>query len=127
VSLQEQRDAIMRYAGRNGMQIADWFEEQETAAKRGRPVFNRMLKLLRHGKAEGLVLHKIDRGARNLKDWADLVEISNQGIDVHLANESLDIRSRGGREPDLLVLKAAARCPQQGWSCAGPQSTFRCR
>jgi site-specific DNA recombinase len=108
VSLQEQRDAILRYASRNNQEIVDWFEERETAAKRGRPVFNQMLKLLRGGKAEGLVLHKIDRGARNLKDWADLVEISDQGIDVHFANESLDIRSRGGRlSADIQAVVAA--------------------
>jgi hypothetical protein len=43
------------------------------------------------------VIHKIDRSARNLKDWADLGELIDQGIDVHFANESLDLNSRGGR------------------------------
>ena len=56
-----------------------------------------MLKLLRQGKASGLIIHKIDRGARNLKDWADLGELSDQGVEVHLANESLDLNSRSGR------------------------------
>jgi site-specific DNA recombinase len=56
-----------------------------------------MLKLLRTGKAAGVVIHKIDRSARNLKDWADLGELIDQGIEVHFANESLDLNSRGGR------------------------------
>jgi site-specific DNA recombinase len=56
-----------------------------------------MLKLLKHGKAAGVVIHKIDRSARNLKDWADLGELIDQGIEVHFANESLDLNSRGGR------------------------------
>jgi site-specific DNA recombinase len=56
-----------------------------------------MLKLLRNGKAAGVVIHKIDRSARNLKDWADLGELIDQGIEVHFANESLDLNSRGGR------------------------------
>jgi site-specific DNA recombinase len=43
------------------------------------------------------VIHKIDRSARNLKDWADLGELIDQGIEVHFANESLDLNSRGGR------------------------------
>ena len=97
VSLQEQRDAILRYAGRSGIEITEWFEEQVTAAKEGRPVFKRMLKALHERKAEGIVIHKIDRGARNLRDWATLTELADYGIDVHLANESLDIRSRSGR------------------------------
>lgn len=72
VSLQEQRDSILRYASRNGLEIISWFEETETAAKQGRPTFTKMMKLLRQEKARGVVLHKIDRGARNLKDWADI-------------------------------------------------------
>jgi site-specific DNA recombinase len=108
VSLSQQRDAIVRYAAHNGLEIVSWFEERETAAKRGRSVFTRILKLLRDGKAHGLVLHKIDRGARNLKDWADLAELSDAGIEVRFANESLDMRSRGGRlSADIQAVVAA--------------------
>jgi DNA invertase Pin-like site-specific DNA recombinase len=56
-----------------------------------------MLKLLRQRKAEGVVMHKIDRSARNLKDWADLVDLADRGIEVQFANEGLDLNSRGGR------------------------------
>lgn len=108
VSLQEQRDAIARHAQRNGLEISQWFEERETAAKRGRPVFTQMLKLLTRGKAEGVIIHKIDRSARNLKDWADLGELIDQGIEVHFANESLDLHSRGGRlSADIQAVVAA--------------------
>ena len=71
VSLTEQRAAIERYALRTGLIITEWFEERETAAKRGRAVFGRMLTSLRQAKASGVVIYKIDRSARNLKDWAD--------------------------------------------------------
>lgn len=97
VSLPEQKEAIERHAARTGLALSQWFEERETAAKRGRPIWNQMLKLLRNGKAAGVVIHKIDRSARNLKDWADLGELIDQGIEVHFANESLDLNSRGGR------------------------------
>ena len=86
VSLEAQRDAIVRYAQHNGLAIGDWFEERETAAKRGRPLFTRMLQLLRNGKGEGVIIHKIDRSARNLKDWSDLGELIDEGIEVHFAN-----------------------------------------
>jgi len=72
VSLNQQRDAISRYAEHHGLQIAEWFEERQTAAKSNRPIFLRMMKLLAAGRASGVVMHKIDRSARNLKDWADL-------------------------------------------------------
>lgn len=108
VSLQEQRAAIERHAMQHGVDIIEWFEEVQTAAKRGRPVFARMLRLLQSGKADGVVIHKIDRGARNLKDWSDLGELIDRGIDVHFASESLDLHSRGGRlSADIQAVVAA--------------------
>ena len=97
VSLDAQKDAILQFAERNGIVITAWFEEQQTAAKKGRPVFNSMLKALKAGKASGVVMHKIDRSARNFTDWDKIGELADSGIDVHFATESLDFRSRGGR------------------------------
>jgi site-specific DNA recombinase len=108
VSLTEQKEAIERYTLRFDLALSRWFEERETAAKRGRPIWNQMLKLLRNRKATGVVIHKIDRSARNLKDWADLGELIDQGIEVHFANESLDLNSRGGRlSADIQAVVAA--------------------
>jgi site-specific DNA recombinase len=97
VSLQEQRAAIERYATRTGAEITLWFEERQTAAKIGRPEFARMVKLLRAGKAQGVVIHKIDRSTRNYRDWAEIDELIEGGTDVYFANEDVDLRSRGGR------------------------------
>lgn len=108
VSLQEQRSAIEKYAKQHEIGINSWFEEKETAAKRGRNQFNRMLKLLRSSKASGVIIHKIDRSARNLRDWADLGELLDSGIDVRFAHENLDLSSRGGRlSADLQAVVAA--------------------
>jgi len=108
VSLIEQRDAILRYAERLGFTITIWLEEMETAAKQGRPVFNQALKLLRTGKAQGIILHKLDRGARNLRDWADIGELSDQGVEIHFVTESIDLQSRGGRlSADIQAVVAA--------------------
>ena len=97
VSLIEQRAIIERYVERIGAEVAEWFEETRTAAKAGRPVFSRMVKLLRDGRASGVVIHKLDRGTRNFRDWAEIDELIESGIEVHVANENLDLRSRGGR------------------------------
>lgn len=97
VSLEEQKSAISRYAEQNDLDVIRWFEEKQTAAKSGRPIFNQMLKLLRDGKAHGLITHKVDRSARNLRDWAIISELPDQGIDLFVATENLDFRSRGGR------------------------------
>jgi site-specific DNA recombinase len=65
--------------------VTGWYEEKETVAKRGRPIFRDVLKLLRERKADGLIVYKVDRSARNLKDWADLGELIDQGIRVYFA------------------------------------------
>lgn len=96
-SLTEQRSAIERYAKTWGLTVTREYEERETAAKHGRPVFLDMIKALRRAKAEGVIMHKIDRSARNLKDWAELGGLIDRGVEVHFANESLDLKSRGGR------------------------------
>lgn len=96
-SLAEQQAAIERYASVWNLKIIRRFEERETAARQGRPVFLEMLKALRKGNAEGVIIHKIDRSARNLKDWADLGSLVDTGLEVHFAAESLDLNSRGGR------------------------------
>jgi site-specific DNA recombinase len=108
VSLQEQKTAIENYAARHSLKITEWFEERETAAKRGRPAFGRIIELLKKGKARGLIVHKIDRSARNLRDWADLGELIDAGVEIHFANESLDLQSRGGRlSADIQAVVAA--------------------
>ena len=58
--------AIERYCRTWNLRIVKCYEEQETAAKQGRPVFLDMLKAVKQGKAEGLIVHKIDRGAVSL-------------------------------------------------------------
>ncbi len=96
-SLVEQQTAIERYAQRFNLLIVKRFEEKETAAKLGRPIFLEMIKELRKWKADGVIIHKVDRGARNLKDWADLGTLIDSGLEVHFAGENLDLNSRGGR------------------------------
>ena len=96
-SLPAQREAIYAYAQQNNLLITDWYEEQETAAVTGRPAFNSMVKRLQAGEADGLIIHKIDRSARNFRDWAHIGELADSGIDIHFVTETLDFQSRGGR------------------------------
>jgi len=108
VSLQEQKSAIGHHAQKNGFVVSEWFEETVTAAKTGRAVFTNIMKRLQKGEADGLIIHKIDRSARNLKDWAALGELIDAGIDVQVSAESYDLSSRGGRlSADIQAVIAA--------------------
>ena len=97
VSLVEQRAAIRALADRMGVRVTRWFEERQTAAKKGRPVFGEMVRLLRSGKADGLLMHRIDRSARNLRDWVAVGDLSDEGIDVRFVVDQVDLNTRGGR------------------------------
>jgi DNA invertase Pin-like site-specific DNA recombinase len=96
-SPQEQRHAITGYALRHQLNISDWYQESETAAKQGRPEFNRMLRDIERQRPAGVIIHKIDRSARNLGDWVELLDLVDDGTEVHFAHETVDLRSRGGR------------------------------
>ncbi|MDB5904892.1 MAG: resolvase, partial [Betaproteobacteria bacterium] len=92
-----QREAIEVYARRQNIEVVEWFCETQTAAKRGRPIFSRMMRSLSRRKVDGLILHRIDRGSRNLKDWSDIADLSDLGLQVHFAHDAIDLTTRGGR------------------------------
>ncbi len=97
VSLEAQKDAIAGFASLNGLVVIEWFEETETAAKTGRPIFNQMMSQLKKGRASGLIMHKIDRSARNMRDWNLVMELPNYGVKPYFAADGLDFATRGGR------------------------------
>jgi site-specific DNA recombinase len=108
VSLQEQQHAIQRYASVHGLEITRWFEERESASHTGRAAFADMLRLLRFRKAQGVIIHKIDRSARNMQDWADVGKLSDAGVEVHFATENVDLKTVAGRlSADIQAVVAA--------------------
>ncbi len=63
------------------------------------------MRLLRRGTAKGVIIHKIDRSARNLEDWVKLVDAE---VEVHFATENLDLRTVAGRlSADIQAVVAA--------------------
>ena len=107
-SLDAQKDAITAFASQNNLTIIKWFEEQETASKTGRPLFETMRRQLIAGKAKGVVIHRIDRSSRNYTDWAHIDELSRQGIKLYFAADGLDFESTGGRlMADIQMVLAA--------------------
>jgi site-specific DNA recombinase len=108
VSLHEQKSEIERYARQRDLAISEWFEERETAAKLGRAIFNQMIGRLRNGEADGVIIHKIDRSARNLRDWVEILQLTDDGIEVHFTREAVDLQSSSGRlSADVQAVVAA--------------------
>ena len=108
VSLPEQRSAIERYARSHGLEITRWFEERQSASQTGRPEFFEMLRLLRRRIVQGVIIHKIDRSVRNLEDWADVGKLVDAGVEIHFANENVDLKTVAGRlSADIQAVVAA--------------------
>lgn len=107
-SLDAQKDAITAFASQNGLIVTKWFEEQETASKAGRPLFEDMRRRLMRGGADGVIIHRIDRSARNYTDWAHIDQLSQLGVKVYFAADNLDFESTGGRlMADIQMVLAA--------------------
>ncbi|MAG44495.1 hypothetical protein CL633_01265 [bacterium] len=109
-SLSAQEKAIKSYAKRNDLNIIKQFKDIQSARKSGQRInFKKMIKELEQRQdMAGIIIHKIDRGARNLYDWAYLGKLHENGIDIKFAHENLDLHSRSGRlTADILAAIAA--------------------
>ena len=63
---------------------------------------------LRKGEAAGVIIHKIDRSARNLRDWVDIGQLTDDGIELHFTREAIDMQSSSGRlSADVQAVVAA--------------------
>lgn len=98
VSLEAQKDIITAFASHNSLGIKRWFVEVESASKAGRKQFGEMRALLKQGRADGVIFHKIDRSSRNMTDWAQIGSLYDiSGVEVHFAAESIDFGTVSGR------------------------------
>ena len=93
VSREAQQDAIEAFAEMHQLSIIKWYQETKSAAKTGRAEYNNMLSDLLSDKdgSTGVIIHKIDRSARNLDDWNQLSKLHSLNYTVHLVCEGLDL------------------------------------
>jgi len=110
VSLALQRQKLEAYAFASGLQVVEWLEDAGLSAKTlERPGLQRALALLEQGQAEGLLVLKLDRLTRSVRDLGDLVErYFASRFSLLSVGDSIDTRSAGGR----LVLNVLASVAQ---------------
>jgi len=71
------------------------FEEKESAGSANRPALQDMLSFVRAG--DEVVVHSIDRLARNLMDLQSIIqELNNKGVTMRFVSESLSFSADGG-------------------------------
>ncbi len=101
ISLDAQIVKMAAYAGLYDLEIIETvLEPGESGKTLNRPGLKRALGLLKAGKADGLLILRLDRLTRSIADWQDLIDAyfgergSKQLLSV---NDSIDTRTAAGR------------------------------
>ena len=93
-SIEAQRQVLKDYADGHDLAVQEWYVESQSAHKPGRPQFRVMVDYLKaHPTVDGVVCYKIDRLARNLRDYSELSEM--EGVQIISATESLPENASG--------------------------------
>ncbi len=98
-SLEAQRQAIQRYCKSLGYQLLGLEEESESAVK-ARPVFHKLFEkvLNSDGAVDGLIVAKLDRLGRSVKDLADIAaELRTHNKQLISVHDHIDTSSPNGK------------------------------
>jgi site-specific DNA recombinase len=108
-----QKEDIARKAGQIGVEISEWYPENDVSAFKKRrirlpdgrsvwrvirPEFRRMLRDYEDGRIDGIIYYDLDRMARqprDLEDQIDLVEFCKRPVEAVTGN--IDLRTSSGR------------------------------
>jgi DNA invertase Pin-like site-specific DNA recombinase len=105
-----QRAEIQKWLDANGIdpKKVEWYADKESGTTMKRPEFDRLLADIFHGKVKTVVLWKLDRLSRRLKDGVTtLAEWSERGLRVVVVTQQLDFNGSVGRMIAALLLGLA--------------------
>ncbi|MDD5593608.1 MAG: recombinase family protein [Candidatus Margulisbacteria bacterium] len=98
-SLEVQKEYLTNYAGQNGYEIFDYYaDEGISAGTTDRPALQRVLKDAKDKKIALVLVYKIDRFSRRLKDLLELVDkLEDFGAGFKSATEPFDTTTSAGK------------------------------
>lgn len=108
-SLDAQREAALRLVAERGLELAEVFEDRgESARTAARPQFQEMLARLGEDRSIGyLVVHKLDRLARNLEDHAMVrARLRKHSVTLVSVTENLEQNASGKLVEGVLAVLA---------------------
>jgi site-specific DNA recombinase len=109
VSLEAQAEKIRAIACVHDADVEIVADDGETAKHANRPGLQRVLEMVKRGEVELVIVAKLDRLTRSVKDLAELLELfQKRNVSLVSVAESLDTGSAGGR----LVLNIMASVSQ---------------
>lgn len=105
-----QRAEVKKWLDANGIDPnkVEWYCDKETGTTLKRPEFDRLQADIFHGRVKTVVLWKLDRLSRRLKDGvATLADWSEKGLRVVVVTQQLDFSGAIGRTLAALLLGLA--------------------
>jgi DNA invertase Pin-like site-specific DNA recombinase len=98
-SLPAQEQKIRQYADLYGMQISEIVTDAGISAKNfNRPGIQSILTMIRKKEVQAIIVAKLDRLTRNVRDLADIVELCNKTDTALISvNEHIDTGTAAGR------------------------------
>jgi len=106
--LEQQIAACVRYCEFKHLVVGRLFSDIMSGTKSARPQYQEMLREMRAGKYDGLVIFRLDRLGRNSRELIMLVdELETRGIAIYSLNENLDTTTPIGKAVrDILLILA---------------------
>jgi len=96
-SLEAQKEAIKHYCHARGYELIALEEESESAIKT-RPVFQKVKEQVLNGKADGLIIAKLDRLGRSVRDLANIAEeLRRNNKQLISVGDNIDTSSANGK------------------------------
>ncbi len=80
LSLASQKRELSKFASQNNLKIVADFEESQSAYKQGREKFAELVKMIKEGKANALLVYHISRLARNMTDGGLIIDMLKDGV-----------------------------------------------
>lgn len=103
-----QKAEINRWLKANGIEAAEWYEDQETGTTLNRPAFQRLQADIAAGKVKTVVIWKLDRLSRNLRDGVNvLADWTERSLRVVIVTQQLELNGVIGRTIAALLLGLA--------------------
>jgi site-specific DNA recombinase len=99
-SLEAQRRKIQAYCDLHDLELMEIIEDAGLSGKSiaGRPGIQRILELVKTGKVDHVVILKLDRLARNVKEACEIADLlQRKSVALHSISEKLDTGSASGR------------------------------
>lgn len=79
LSIESQLGELSEYAKSHKLEVVDILEESQSAFKKGRPIFAKMLEKIESGQANAVLVWKPDRLARNAVDGGRIIQAMDDG------------------------------------------------